>query len=414
MMKKKSQGTHIIVVCTGLHGFVGHEFTYTKLVERSLPQGVGFEVWGREDASSAVSDEFKFQPVFSRISYTQEDPLHMKVWSLLKREAIWYFEFRRAVARYRESSSNNYRTIFLLHTFSLYNTWLWLFFARSLRKDNTELALLFRYSSVLLPKPLRRPFNGLVAKFPRMTRRHIYLTDSHRLRDEYLSNTGLELAVLPVPVELPPARATRHAQRELGQRLRISYLGAARSDKGFAELPGIVEAVLNSEFASRVEFCIQASASGAGYLEKECRQATEELKRIQSSERGGEVRLLDKPLDESEYKALLADSDLILLPYTGRSYTVQTSGILIEAAVYQVPCIVPKGTWLEDELAITGGGVAFDSGEPGSAGRAVLQVLRSYDTYAHRASAGGQIIAERHGHDAFARALQKNLLLRSA
>lgn len=406
----KKQSTNIIVVCTGLHGFVGHEFTYTKLVERSLPQGIGFEVWGRKDASSAVSAEFEFQPVFSKINYTQEDSLHKKAWSLLKREAMWFFEFRRAVSHYRERSENTRRTIFLLHTFSLYNTWLWLIFALSMRNDDTELALLFRYSSVLLPKPLQHVFYWLVAKFPRMSRRYFYLTDSHRLQEEYLSNTGLELAFLPVPVELPSAGVTGLVQPEVGQRLCISYLGAARNDKGFAELPSIVETVLNSEFASKVEFCIQASASGAGYLENECRQAIEALRRLQSS-KGGIIRLMDKPLDESGYKALLAGSDLILLPYTGRSYTVQTSGILIEAAVYQTPCIVPKGTWLEDELAVTGGGEAFDPDLPGSAGRAVLQVLRSYETYADRARAGGKIMAERHGHDAFAHALQHNLLL---
>jgi hypothetical protein len=406
-----SQGTHLIVVCTGLHGFVGHEFGYTKLVERSLPKGVCFEVWGRKDVTEGVSAEFEFKPVFSKINYTQEDSLHMKAWSLLKREAIWFFEFRRAVLRYRERSKHTHRTIFLLHTVSLYNTWLWLYFARNLKNDDTDLALLFRYSSVLLPKPLRRFFSWLVAKFPRASRRHIYLTDSHCLRDEYLSNTGLELAVLPVPVELPCPGFTRPARPEAGKRLRISYLGAARNDKGFAELPGIVETVLNSEFASKVEFCIQASTSGAGYLDNVCLQAMEKLKHIQSSEGGEVVFLLEKSLNESQYKALLTQADLIMLPYTGRSYRAQTSGILIEAAVYQVPCIVPKRTWLEDELAITGGGVAFDPDEPGSAGYAVLQVLRSYETYAERARLGAVIIAERHGHNAFARALTHNLLL---
>lgn len=408
---KNSQNTHVIVVCTGLHGFVGHEFTYTKLVERSLPQGVSFEVWGRKDAVSAVSAEFEFQPVFSKINYTQEDSLSKKAWSLLKREVMWFFEFRQALVRYRQRSDKTRRTIFLLHTVSLYNTWQWLLFARSLKQDNTELAILFRYSSVLLPKPLRRFFYWLVAKFPQMPGRYVYLTDSHRLRDEYLANTGLELSVLPVPVELPPARATRSAQRKPGQRLRISYLGAARSDKGFAELPNIVRTVLDSEFASQAEFYIQASASGAGYVENECRQAIEDLKLIQSSVGDSVVCLLEKPLDESDYKALLALSDLILLPYTGHSYKVQTSGILIEAAIYQVPCIVPKGTWMEDELAVTGGGKAFSPDVPGSAGYAVLAVLRTYENYARMAHAGNEIVAERHGLDTFTRELLENLLL---
>jgi hypothetical protein len=210
---------------------------------------------------------------------------------------------------------------------------------------------------------------------------------------------------------LPCPDFARPVRPEAGKRLRISYLGAARSDKGFAELPGIVETVLNSEFASKVEFSIQASTSGAGYLDNVCRQAMEKLKRIQSSEGGEVVVLLEKSLNESQYKALLTQADLIMLPYTGRSYKAQTSGILIEAAVYQVPCIVPKGTWLEDELSITGGGIAFDPDEPGSAGYAVLQILRSYETYAERARVGSQIVAERHGHDAFSRALKQNLML---
>lgn len=412
-MDEKNQNTRVIVVCTGLHGFVGHEFTYTKLVERSLPKGVGFEVWGREDAPSAVSNEFEFQSVFSRINYTQEDSLHKKAWSLLKREAMWFFEFRRALSRYRERRENTRRTIFLLHTFSLYNTWLWLIFARYLRSDGTELALLFRYSSVLIPQALRPFFYWLVRKFPRASRHHIYLTDSHRLRDEYLAKTGLELAVLPVPVELPSATEMRMFQDSNSQRLRISYIGAAREDKGFAEIPRIVQAVLNSEFASRVEFFIQISASGTGYLDSKCLKAIEQLRLIQSTKSGNAVRLIDKPLNETEYKAFLTESNLILLPYTGRSYSVQTSGILIEAAIYQTPCIVPKGTWLEDELATTGGGIAFDPDVPGSAELAVLQLLRSYETYAERARIGAQIIAEKHGHYAFSCALKQSLKLAS-
>ena len=351
------------------------------------------------------------QPVFSKINYSQEDPLLLKAWRLLKREVIWLLEFRQALVRYRKVSINQKKTLFLSHTFSLYNAWMWFVFAWSLRGDREQLILFFRYSAVLLPRPIRSLFHALVANLPRLPRRYVYLTDSYRLRDEYLVNTGLELAVLPVPVEVPSVRST--APSEPDRRLRISYLGAARNDKGFSELPSIVKAILRSEFSNSVEFWIQASVSGTGYLENDCRQAIEELRRIQSSQGGELVHLLTKPLDENEYKALLGRSDLVLLPYTGRSYIVQTSGILIEAAAYQVPCIVPRGTWLEDELAITGGGAVFDPDEPGSASLAALQVLRSYEMYAERAAVGAPLVAERHGHEAFGRALRHALSLPS-
>jgi hypothetical protein len=405
--KEYGKNMHIVVVCTGLHSFVGHEFTYTKLVKSVLPVGATFEVWGRKDASDDVRLELPFRAVFSRVNYNQEERLFKKAYSLVKRELAWYREFTAATREVCVADKGR-KIVYLLHTFSIYNTWLWLIFARSLYYGESSLAILFRYSSLLLPSILRRPYFWMVRRFPQNNPRIAYLTDSHRLRQEYVENAGLDLNILPVPVDFPPDEALRHKCRSECSRIRISYLGAARSDKGFTKIPKIIRGVLGSEFSARVEFCIQASVSGTGYMESGCHDAMTQLREIKASYPQA-MQLIERPLDENEYTEMLRYADIILLPYTGRTYAAQTSGILIEAAAYQAPCVVPQGTWLEDELAVTGAGVAFDPQDPDGALRSTLELLRDFEAYFVKARQGRQLMADRHGLQAFARELNINL-----
>jgi glycosyltransferase involved in cell wall biosynthesis len=57
--------------------------------------------------------------------------------------------------------------------------------------------------------------------------------------------------------------------------------------------------------------------------------------------------LLEHGLDPAAYQALLADADLLLLPYDAAAYGPRSSGILAEARALGVPAVVPAGCWME-------------------------------------------------------------------
>lgn len=47
------------------------------------------------------------------------------------------------------------------------------------------------------------------------------------------------------------------------------------------------------------------------------------------------------------HQALLADADLLLLPYDAVTYGPRRSGILAEARALGVPAVVPVGCWMD-------------------------------------------------------------------
>jgi len=73
--------------------------------------------------------------------------------------------------------------------------------------------------------------------------------------------------------------------------------------------------------------------------------------------------LIEEALDPHAYIALLANADLLLLPYDGAVYGTRSGGILAESLALGIPAVVPAGCWMED-FARTSRAVASPSGRP--------------------------------------------------
>ena len=155
-----------------------------------------------------------------------------------------------------------------------------------------------------------------------------------------------------------------------------------------------------------VQFTIQASIPGVDHLETPCQIALQKLK-VLSEVEGYNIQLIFEHLSEESYERLLAETDLVLLPYTGITYKAHSSGILVEAMSHGLPCIVPRGTWMESELNRTGGGVAFDSEDPDDVARSVCSLLDDFSRYASLAKKGITEIKYRHGASAQATEIVK-------
>jgi glycosyltransferase involved in cell wall biosynthesis len=396
-----------ITVCHGLHNYGGHEYMYTKGICDSLPDNYICEVWGRKDVIPEIINTLSVRPVFSNVEYNQEMNIFLKSIKLFEREVKWFGEMRTELKKMKNASSDANQVVFFVHTFSIYNIWSWLCLLKIFRLNNFRLILFFRYSILLLPRPLKPIHRWICSKLPKNDKRFLYLTDTEELKLEYFKASELNLDVMPVVAKTTFGMPKLLEANGDGQ-IRLSYLGSARVDKGFQHMPLIVEKVFSAGFDKDIQFIIQASIPGVDYLESSCAIALQRLKELSLSE-GYNIELIFEHLSDQDYEELLSKTNLVLLPYTGLTYKVQSSGILVESMAHGLPCIVPKDTWMESELSRTGAGLAFNPENPNDIAEKVCTLIADFPSYDKLAKEGVIKLKGVHGASAQAAELQKLL-----
>lgn len=372
--------TKFVMPCFNLHHFSGHEFMYTKELKMALLDGKyvnHFEtiIFAREDVSAEIAKDLECIPYYNHVDYRQDDSLVKKTFALINREYYWFRQNKELINQLPNDS------IIFIHSFSIYSTWQWLLLNKYILRKNHKLKIVFRYSERLLPNYLKKIHRMICGKFGERVNADVF-TDSKELKVEYEQCCGRTFTVLPVMAETEVVSKEIAKEKAQTNKHIITYLGAARFDKGFHLLPVVVEHICTTD--SKATFLIQASVPGTAYLEKECEIALVELFELQKRF-PDRVKIIAEPVDQTVYRKLIRDASVLLLPYVGHSYKTQTSGILIEATTNGIPCIVPSFTWLSAQLIKTGGGVEFTINETKALISAIDEVLRNYRKYHSKA-----------------------------
>jgi glycosyltransferase involved in cell wall biosynthesis len=143
----------------------------------------------------------------------------------------------------------------------------------------------------------------------------------------------------------------------------VAYMGDARADKGFPLfvaaamlLPSPVRVIAQAHFFHR-------------HADPDVLAAREQLRTRPNTV------VLDNLLSVSEYRALLASVDLVVLPYEPGFYAHRTSNVLAEAMGVGTPAVVTDGTWMSDMVRKTGGGTTFGRYEADSLADAIGAAL---------------------------------------
>ena len=396
----KTNKKQILIFSHNLHGYSGHEYMYTKELLNNLTKNLKPIVVGRKDINEVIRKELNVIRVFSTIDYNQEQSLPVKFFKLLEREIKWFYEFRDFLKKNKLYKGD----IIFIHSFSIYNTWSWIYFSKYFAKRGVKFLLLFRYSELLLPR-LIRPLHRLICNLlPKENDNIQYLTDSRNLTEEYSRFSEINLAPGPVM-----AKTHINEKRILTERkgeICLSYLGAARSDKGFYLLPDLVDKILSSS-KYKLKINIQASLPGTKYIDKKCGQAIEKLKLI--SNRNNNLKLHLEQLTDEKYNDLLLTTDIMLLPYTGVTYKVQTSGVLIESMANGIPCIVPNNSWMEEELKKTKGGISCNVESKKELYNALVDLIEDIDIFSKNAVLGSDNVRKEHGPSALANFIENKI-----
>lgn len=160
---------------------------------------------------------------------------------------------------------------------------------------------------------------------------------------------------LPEPVPLHPCFLgdwSRPPERKpLGaQRTSVLYLGQIKADKGFYELPSLLEALL-SKSAVKDRFVIQF----VDFRPRSSEASEAVVARLVELEQANpQVKVYREFLPDQQLDSILADAETLYLSYEADAYRHKTSGILWLAAWNDLHVVLPAGTWLEREAVRLG------------------------------------------------------------
>jgi hypothetical protein len=126
----------------------------------------------------------------------------------------------------------------------------------------------------------------------------------------------------------------------------ILFTGDAKPNKGFYQLPELVERLVNKPEFKDVEFVIQYTVTNnSSGLASIASCLTEMTKTVEN------LTVIDRFLPHSELLNMFATAKAILFNYDARAYQNQSSGVLWLAALYNLTVICLTDTWVNREAS---------------------------------------------------------------
>jgi glycosyltransferase involved in cell wall biosynthesis len=172
--------------------------------------------------------------------------------------------------------------------------------------------------------------------------------------------------------------------------VHVVYLGDARTEKGYHWLPRLVRDAMAANLP--VRFTIQSNFNVPSG-EPAAARARQEL---ESLARDAPITLLLQPLNSEQYRRLLFDADVVLLPYDREAYRSRSSGVFAEALAAGKPLIVPKGTWMAGELAGAADNIGATYSDAGDLFHQLVELVRHNQRYRAAANTFAASWSNRH------------------
>ena len=150
-----------------------------------------------------------------------------------------------------------------------------------------------------------------------------------------LANTYSELFGFPVEVFPIPAGNVSSNLETTVKEFEISYLGDARSEKGFESYSNLVTNLPESKIFTQLNHAEDVDSTLA--------------LAIQNIVRSGSEITLD-PMASETYLKTIVKSELLWIGYLGENYEKRSSGIFIEGTIRGIPSLVTDGSWMHAEI----------------------------------------------------------------
>lgn len=190
-------------------------------------------------------------------------------------------------------------------------------------------------------------------------------------------------AVVPYPATTPaPAQATCAAFRH------VLFAGAAREDKGFSHVVGLVELLAGRP---DLKVVLQTATDPNDRHDEPTRAALARL----GSVRHAALELRGETLDARAYGELFGGA-ICLQPYDPRAFADRVSGVTLDAMSAGAPVVTIPGSWIARVVERFGAGAVAPSPAPADLLAAVERVRADYATYHGAALAAGRTLRGEH------------------
>jgi glycosyltransferase involved in cell wall biosynthesis len=220
----------------------------------------------------------------------------------------------------------------------------------------------------------------------RMARRQpelVVLGATPSVVDAFAAAGFANLAVVPYPAtSSAPPRAAAPGFRH------VLFAGAAREDKGFSHVVGLVELLAGRRDLPVV---LQTSTDPNDRHDDGTRAALVRLATLKHPS----LTLRGETLDARAYGELFGGA-ICLQPYDPREFADRVSGVTLDAMSAGAPVITIPGSWIARVVERFGAGAVAPSSAPGDLLQAVERVRADYGRYQGAALAAGRALRGEH------------------
>lgn len=132
--------------------------------------------------------------------------------------------------------------------------------------------------------------------------------------------------------------------------LILGFLGSARPNKGFEDIPRLLQVLSNSGLS------FQAIVQKAVYPWPEYNLTLEKLTKWKAS-----IKFIPENISQGELEELIAKVSILVMPYRVNDYIIAGSGLLFIASDYSVPVLATKGVAFEWDILTYSLGSVYSS-----------------------------------------------------
>lgn len=176
--------------------------------------------------------------------------------------------------------------------------------------------------------------------------RVFFYTDTDKLTNQYHVLKTVPFTTLPIPINAD--FQVRQRNHDPSQKIKATYIGDARREKGYQYLPELVRGLYHSYIRSnKLKFLAQSNFSFSEYQHN----ADVFMARHQLDQMSEGIEIIKDPLSTSEYRELVLASDIGLILYDRDNYYARSSGALVEYLSAGIPVVVPSGSWMADQIS---------------------------------------------------------------
>lgn len=188
-------------------------------------------------------------------------------------------------------------------------------FARQLGKSCPKIHVILRFDPPLSCDYYRGLWRKYLDNFP-----FKIWCDTIELKEVYQDIIGVEILL----IKMPFPRASVEDRREGPS---LVYLGEARLDKGFDQIPKILSILIENEIKMSVKIQILTQKM----TDKRILKAADEIFILKKNNPNYNIEIIFGPMNSNEYENWLNSATLILCLYENKDYKFRSAGVVTQA-----------------------------------------------------------------------------------